>query len=201
MTNVKMRGRPRKATREDLSFRAMEIYCHQGLSRISFNEICRQLDIAKPSVYRNFGNEDGLIASALKLYVSEITQKLNEIIKTDENFMIQLERLQDFFLDISLRYNQGCLLLQAWRIQGDLGKQIIEFLKSTTQKLVKIFELWIKSALIKKEVSKAVKPNIGAYLVLSCIGFCQTAISSGMSTEHTREVMSLSLSSLTHSFA
>ena len=52
----------------------------------------------------------------------------------------------------------------------------------------------MKSALIKKEVSEAVNPNIGAYLVLSCIGFCQTAISSDMPTEHTRKVMSLSMS-------
>ena len=197
MINRKIRGRPRKATREDLSFRAMEIYRHQGFSRVSFNEICRQLDIAKPSIYRNFGSEEGLITSALELHGLDILEKLNNIIQTDENFLDQLEKLQDFFINIPLAYNQGCLILQARRIQGDLSNEAVELLISIEQKFVKTLELWIKSAIRLKEVSKNLKPRIGAHLILSLIGFCQTAISGGKSTNDVREVMSLSLLSLT----
>ena len=48
MENAISRGRPRKATRSDLSHRAMKIYGEYGISNISFNEMCRKLDIAKP---------------------------------------------------------------------------------------------------------------------------------------------------------
>ena len=197
MINHKVRGRPRKATREDLSFRAMEIYRHQGFSRVSFNEICRRLDIAKPSIYRNFGSEEGLITSALELHGLDVFKKLNKIIQTDEKFIVQLEKLQDFFINIPLAYNQGCLLIQARRIQGDLSKEAVELLISIEQQFVKTIELWIKSAIRRKEVSKNVKPRIGAHLILSLIGFCQTAISSGKSSKDVREVTSLSLLSLT----
>ena len=138
-----------------------------------------------------------MIISALELHGLDVFKKLNKIIQTDEKFIVQLEKLQDFFINIPLAYNQGCLLTQARRIQGDLSKEAVELLISIEQKFVKTTELWIKSAIRRKEVSKNVKPRIGAHLILSLIGFCQTAISSGKSSKDVREVMSLSLLSLT----
>ena len=71
MENAISRGRPRKATRSDLSHRAMKIYGEYGISNISFNEMCRKLDIAKPSIYRTFGDEDGLVAATLEIYAAD----------------------------------------------------------------------------------------------------------------------------------
>ena len=45
-------------------------------------------------------------------------------------------KLQDFFINIPLAYNQGCLILQARRIQGDLSNEAVELLISIEQKFV-----------------------------------------------------------------
>ena len=62
MTALRSRGRPRKASKSQIVENAMALYWHDGLSTRSLNELCRQLDLSKPGLYREFGGEDGLIA-------------------------------------------------------------------------------------------------------------------------------------------
>ena len=46
----------------------MSIYWRDGLVEQSLNKMCRNLEVAKPGIYRDFGGEDGLIAETLVLY-------------------------------------------------------------------------------------------------------------------------------------
>jgi len=65
MTALRSRGRPRKASKIQIVENAMALYWHDGLSSRSLNEMCRQLEVSKPGLYREFGGEDGLIAECL----------------------------------------------------------------------------------------------------------------------------------------
>ena len=196
MENRFSRGRPRKATKNDLSSRAMKIYGEHGISNISFNEMCRRLDIAKPSIYRTFGDEDGLVSASLEIYAAEVLPSMVKIIRTDRKFPLQLEELQDVIMTVTLANREGCLLLQARRQKGNLGKKTKAFLAKVDKQFLSDILVWLEDAKMKGGLRKHVNVAIAAQLILSKIGFVQYALASGASEEDTRAIMALSLSSL-----
>ena len=46
----------------------METYWKEGIENVSLNEMCRKIGESKPSVYREYGGEEGLQLAALELY-------------------------------------------------------------------------------------------------------------------------------------
>ena len=58
--------------------------------------------------------------------------------------------------------------------------------------------VWLEESKKRGHVRKNIKVASGAQLILSQIGFAQYSLSIGLSVEETREVMALSLSSLSH---
>ena len=198
MLNPNSRGRPRKASKSDLSNRAMKIYGEYGISNISFNEVCRKLDIAKPSIYRTFGNEDGLVAATLENYAAEVIPSMLAIIKSNRDFPAQLNELQDLILAVTEENREGCLLLQARRQKGNLGDKAKTLLSNIDKKFSASVMVWLEESKKRGHVRKNIKVASGAQLILSQIGFAQYSLSIGLSVEETREVMALSLSSLSH---
>lgn len=63
------KGRPKTFNKAQASEIAMKVYLKNGMNNISLNEMCRQIGVSKPSVYREFGGEEGLKVSALNLYL------------------------------------------------------------------------------------------------------------------------------------
>ena len=198
MLNPNSRGRPRKASKSDLSNRAMKIYGEYGISNISFNEVCRKLDIAKPSIYRTFGNEDGLVAATLENYAAEVIPSMLAILKSNRDFPAQLNELQDLILAVTEENREGCLLLQARRQKGNLGDKAKTLLSTIDKKFSASVMVWLEESKKRGHVRKNIKVASGAQLILSQIGFAQYSLSIGLSVEETREVMALSLSSLSH---
>jgi AcrR family transcriptional regulator len=176
----------------------MKIYGEYGISNISFNEVCRKLDIAKPSIYRTFGNEDGLVAATLENYAAEVIPSMLAIIKSNRDFPAQLNELQDLILAVTEENREGCLLLQARRQKGNLGDKAKTLLSTIDKKFSASVMVWLEESKKRGHVRKNIKVASGAQLILSQIGFAQYSLSIGLSVEETREVMALSLSSLSH---
>ena len=59
------RGRPKTFDRDRTLDVAMESYWREGPGGISLNEVCRRAQVSKPGLYREFGNEDGLLDAVL----------------------------------------------------------------------------------------------------------------------------------------
>ncbi len=61
-------GRPITRNREHVLETAMNAYWHDDRSAVSVNTICVLTGVSKPSLYREFGSEDGLRAAVLERY-------------------------------------------------------------------------------------------------------------------------------------
>ena len=79
-------GRPKTLDRNRVLKVAMESYWSEGPTAVSVNEICRRAGISKPGLYREFGGEDGLQASALDAYRDEVLTPLFQIFEADMPF-------------------------------------------------------------------------------------------------------------------
>ncbi|MFQ3354802.1 MAG: AcrR family transcriptional regulator [Paracoccaceae bacterium] len=190
------RGRPLKTTKANLASRAMEIYWFQGLSKVSLNEMSRQLDLAKPSIYRTFGSGDGLMAAALSSY-SPFSECL-ALLEAKKSLKETLDILFDEVIKLTSEHPEGCLLLQTQRFKDQLGDETSKVLNDYEKKIYQKIINLLKMAIVTGEVQENLKLDVAANLILAQFGNIQWALSIGLSQRSTKEVTKLALQSLTN---
>ena len=117
METKRKRGRPRTFKREPVVQSALQHYWSDGPQSLSVNEICRRVGLSKPSLYREFGGEDGLHDAALKSYAREVLVPLGERITHAGSFSEATEVILAFIASTS----HGCLLAKLRLMRDDLG--------------------------------------------------------------------------------
>lgn len=142
-------GRPVSFDRDSTVEAATNLYWRSGVASTSFNEVSRALNVSKPTLYRYFGDEDGLLSSAIEHYVSQRTlhpELLNATgdLGTDLNawFSLQIDDLYEKHHDGTTP--TGCLLMECIQLGKTLGakttatvhRAIHEFLEMVEDRLV-----------------------------------------------------------------
>lgn len=61
--------------------------------QVSVNEIARRAGVSKAGLYREFGDEDGLVAAALDRYRTEVLLPRFDAMASDDPFPVVLDRL------------------------------------------------------------------------------------------------------------
>jgi len=93
------KGRPKTFDKHNADNVAMHVYWREGMDNVSLNEICRKIGESKPSVYREYGGEDGLKASALKLYLDKRVNILAEYLSAENTFVENIESALNFLIN------------------------------------------------------------------------------------------------------
>ncbi|MFK7966459.1 MAG: TetR/AcrR family transcriptional regulator, partial [Burkholderiaceae bacterium] len=70
------RGRPQTLNAEKALKVAMDAYWKSDPTDVSINAICEMAGASKPAIYRQFGNEDGLMLAVLNHYVEQVIPTL-----------------------------------------------------------------------------------------------------------------------------
>ena len=100
---------------------ATEAYWHEG-PEVSLNAICQRAGVSKPSLYREFGSEDGLTAAALDHYAAMVRGQLRDLLSSELGFTAKLEALIAFASEDS-RNEHGCLFVKMRAARLDLGSK------------------------------------------------------------------------------
>ena len=116
------RGRPRKRDKDEVAALAMHAYWADGPTEVSLNAVCARAGVSKPSVYRDFGNEDGLVHAALGHYAQTVLAKMLEITDSGDDFAIKIKRIAHLICEDSLHEN-GCLFVKMRAVRGQMGPQ------------------------------------------------------------------------------
>ena len=166
-------GRPSNLDYKNVSFTAMKLFLANGFHNVSINEICRESQQHKQSVYNYFGDLDGIQLSAIKIYNENVITPAWTAYEKIYNFFEKLDlRLTNtiekkYLLDIKVKPINGCLFQKMYISRNSLEKKTKKFviaLESTTiNKLVS----WIKDAQQTKQISKKIKPIETARIIQS----------------------------------
>ena len=103
-----MRGRPKKLDAEKLLDVAIDAYWKADPADVSMNTVCQLASASKPSVYREFGNEDGLTRAALDRYADNVLGDVFGILEQGDRLGEILAKLVEFACD-DPRMATGCL--------------------------------------------------------------------------------------------
>ncbi len=87
------RGRPKTFDRNHIIDIAMMSYWKEGPIAVSINEICKRAGVSKPSVYREFGSEDGLKRAAVSTYCDLLIAQFERGMDLESNFVQILDSL------------------------------------------------------------------------------------------------------------
>ncbi len=120
--SARRRGRPRTADPEHILDVAMDAYWSGDPADVSVNTICRLAGVSKPSLYREFGSEDGLSRATLDHYAKRVLSDVFAILEADRGLEWTLDALVEFACD-DPRMETGCLFYKMRAGKHRLGPE------------------------------------------------------------------------------
>lgn len=192
------RGRPKTIDYEATLDLAMKAYWSKGIDGMSVNEVCRLAKVSKPSLYREFGNEDGLLQAVFQNYGNGFRKTVRYVLEKHDDFECSIDELVDFMSytrdeDISPK---GCLGVKAYPSLERLGEKSRAALIVNNDKLLKIFEEWITRSSKTINLASLSSINFAAEFVYSMFIHGMKMNALGDSPEKIKRVMKLALSPL-----
>ncbi len=121
---------------------ATTAYWHEG-PEVSLNAVCERAGVSKPSLYREFGSEDGLTAAVLAHYAEVALEQGRDLLSSGRNFTDKLEALIEFASEDPRNAN-GCLFVKMRAARLKLGPltqaKLAEIETATLELYVRLFQ-------------------------------------------------------------
>jgi AcrR family transcriptional regulator len=159
-----VRGRPKTFNNSEVINYAMYNYWGKGVNKVSINEICRKCKVSKPSLYREFGGEDGLMKETVLLYKRKIVEPLLKVLENRNTFRASLYKIISIFTRSQNKNDmpKGCLLVKLNESSSEVGKETRNAINQTKRHMLKSFENWINISKDKGEISKKISSKLVA---------------------------------------
>jgi AcrR family transcriptional regulator len=126
------RGRPKTLKKADVTDVAMQSYWERGPAQVSLNAICQKAGVSKPSVYREFGNDDGLTHAALSSYADKVLGKMLAITQSDDSFARKIDQLVHLSAEDML-HEHGCLFVKMRAAKAQMGPRTQDLTEAIEQ--------------------------------------------------------------------
>ena len=192
------RGRPQTLDRDAVLKTALMSYWTDGPTRVTINHICQAASVSKPSLYREFGSDDGLKDAVLDLYHDRVLIPFHDILTTDAGFAQQIEALVAFTIQDRqpLGIPNGCLhvAMRANRVDlGDTARNKVDLLRRET---LLNYERWIERAKSRGEFKADISTQTAALFCDAQNGGAMRMQREGVQNELIGQMLTLVFSSL-----
>ncbi|WP_377512600.1 TetR/AcrR family transcriptional regulator [Octadecabacter sp. R77987] len=172
---------------------AVSAYQRTDPADVSVNAICQMAGISKPSLYRAFGNEDGLTLAALDHYAQKVLSDLFAILQSNQSLRPTLDALMDFAVD-DMRMETGCLFYKMRAGKHRLGPKTRARVDEIDRAAVEAFAAYLEE---QKQAgawdSDQTTPLVARYL-MEQIGLALTQRATQESPAQIRAALALALS-------
>ncbi|MFL7013443.1 TetR/AcrR family transcriptional regulator [Enterovibrio norvegicus] len=161
------RGRPKTLNRNHILEIAMLAYWQSGTRDVSINEICRQANVSKPGLYREFGNEDGLMTAVLHAYLQAVLMPLLEILQSERPFHQVLDELVMFIAEEppEQQVAKGCLMVKMRESSMLLGQETQSQIVKSHKEILGRYETWIQGCQDNGSFSSEMPPAFAAVYI------------------------------------
>ncbi len=163
-TQSKTRGRPKTLDRQRTIELAMERYWREGLEACSVNKICRNTQISKPGLYREFGGEDGLMEAVLSHYRELVVVPLLSMLNSERPFAEVLRELIDWMTE-EHDTPSGCLFVKMRSAPTRLGSATSKRVEMLRGEMRAAYKAWYQRGMEHHEVKEGIDPDLAAYFI------------------------------------
>ena len=167
MNKVIKKGRPKTFNKDQASKIAMETYWKEGIENVSLNEMCRKIGESKPSVYREYGGEEGLQLAALELYYKHRVEPVAKILFGAEEILVGIKSAFDFLINDHFKDEKiiaACMYnREGMHPSENLSVMCKNFIEKKDKENMYFLKEGLKRALDKENLKKGI--NLDAYSV------------------------------------
>lgn len=189
-TQKPARGRPKTLNKQNVAEIAMQAYWHEGPTQVSLNSVCQRAGVSKPSLYREFGNEDGLASAALESYVQSVLIKFIEIVSGEGNFAEKIGRVAYLAAEDS-QHENGCLFVKMRAAKFDLGEKTQEIIAQTESLALDAYARFLQEGKDNGDWSGCIPVALAAQYLYAQIGLAMAQRARG---ENPKAILELALS-------
>jgi AcrR family transcriptional regulator len=161
------RGRPKTLDRDRVLCVAMEQYWRHGPHEVSINDICKLADASKPGVYREFGSDDRLKATALMAYKALAIDPFLALLESGDGLTETVNALIAFMMQDRQAQNipEGCLFVSMRAQRNRLGPETQNSLDELRTYFLGSFALWIDATKAAGEFRRDVPTGMAAHFI------------------------------------
>ena len=157
---------------------------------MSLNAICQKAGVSKPSVYREFGNDDGLMHAALSQYTEKVLGKTFTIVQGDADFASKINQLVQLVAEDGL-HDDGCLFVKMRAVKAQLGPKTQQLIETMDLMGMEAFSTVLTEARAAGTWSGDIPVDLGARYLQAQIGLALDQRARG---EDPKETLALALS-------
>lgn len=192
------RGRPKTLERDYVLQAALMSYWADGPTSVSISQICLKTGASKPSVYREFGSDDGLKEAVLEAYGNIVLAPLYAIISSEQPFKQISGELINFIIQDRrvLGLPDGCLYVAMRAHRDELGEFTREKVDQLRHQALENYAKWVDRAKSKGEFSKDIPTDIAALYFDAQNGSAMRLQKEGVPNAIIGEVLKLAFSAL-----
>ncbi|WP_317177551.1 TetR/AcrR family transcriptional regulator [Pectobacterium sp. HCp5_1] len=192
------RGRPKTLDRDHVLDVAMRSYWKEDISNLSLNEICRRSGVSKPSLYREFSNEDGLMKAVLIKYQEQVLNPVQQMLNNETPFREALDNLVSFATSASCHHESpmGCLFIKMRESRmhlGEVTRAQVDFLE---EQGLAAFRKWVEHAKAKGEFSADISPEFAAIYIDAQLSHASSQLTRGEDPQTVKKILLLAFSTL-----
>jgi AcrR family transcriptional regulator len=187
------RGRPRTMKTETVLDIAMTAYWQGDPADVSVNAICQMASISKPSLYREFGSEDGLSRAVLDRYADQVLSDIFAILQSGAALWETLDALIDFASN-DPRMETGCLFYKMRSGKHRLGPETRARVDEIDAAAQAAYAAFLQAARDSANWPSGLSVESGAKYLGEQLALAITQRASGEDSARVREILTLALS-------
>ena len=190
------RGRPKTFGRDHGVSGAMQAYWQDGQATVSLNSVCQRAGVSKPSLYKEFGSEDGLKQAVLVDYHQMTMAPLFELLAVDQPFETALEALTTYILRDHQEYGMpnGCLFVDLCQCRAHLGELTGGQVDELRELSIGTYAKWIDRAKVNGQFKLAIPTQTAALYIEAQIACIMNMQRHGAAANEANAVFQLALS-------
>ena len=189
------RGRPRTRDRERLLNEAMHAYWTHDAAAVSVNALCEQVDVSKPSLYREFKNEDGLTDAVLAHYAERMLAPFIEIASAKRPLQQKLDALIDLVSEAP-PFKTGCLFVKMHARRAAYGPRTQQRIGALESSALTLYTQMFEEAEREGERDDNPPAALAAAYLLAQIGLGVSERAQGRRSADVRSMMEVAFSGL-----
>ena len=175
---------------------AMTAYWQGDPADVSVNAICQMAGISKPSLYREFGSEDGLARATLDSYAERVLSAVFAILHGGTGLRDTLEALVEF-ASADPRMETGCLFYKMRAGKHRLGPQTRARVEEIDAAAQAAYVQFLRSCREAGDWPGGLSVEAGAKYLGEQLALAITQRAAGEDPARIREMMALALSVFT----
>lgn len=173
----------------------MNAYWQDDCAAVSVNNICTLAGVSKPSLYREFGSEDGLTAAVLERYSQTVLKSLETMLSSPTGYTTKLDALISFASE-NPRMETGCLFVKMRASRSRFGVQTQACIAAIEAHMLECFASLFKHAISSGEMRSGIASELAAAYLYEQMGLSVSQRAAGRSQAEVRDLLELATSVL-----